>query len=69
MLADRINKIVTSATMQVSTQVKKLKAEGVDVINLGVGELDFPTPDNIKEAGKKGIDADKTRYTLTPGTL
>ncbi len=69
MLADRINKIVTSATMQVSEQAKKLIAEGADVINLSVGELDFPTPDNIKEAGKKGIDADKTRYTVTPGTL
>ncbi len=69
MLADRINKIVPSATMQISAQAKKLIAEGVDVINLGMGELDFNTPDNIKEAGKKGIDADKTRYTLTPGTL
>jgi len=69
MIADRINKIVTSATMQVSAQATKLKAEGADVINLSVGELDFPTPDNIKEAGKKGIDADKTRYTVTPGTL
>ncbi|MCH7964462.1 MAG: pyridoxal phosphate-dependent aminotransferase [Bacteroidetes bacterium] len=69
MLADRVKKIVTSATMQVSEQAKKLKAEGADVINLSVGELDFPTPDNIKEAGKKGIDANKTRYTVTPGTL
>ncbi|MCH7773421.1 MAG: pyridoxal phosphate-dependent aminotransferase [Bacteroidetes bacterium] len=69
MLADRVNKIVTSATMQVSEQAKKLIAEGADVINLSVGELDFPTPDNIKEAGKKGIDANKTRYTVTPGTL
>lgn len=69
MLAERVNKILTSATMQVSAQAKKLKAEGADVINLSVGELDFPTPDNIKEAGKKGIDANKTRYTVTPGTL
>lgn len=69
MLAERVNKILTSATMQVSAQAKKLIAEGADVINLSVGELDFPTPDNIKEAGKKGIDANKTRYTVTPGTL
>ena len=69
MLAERVNKILTSATMQVSAQAKKLIAEGADVINLSVGELDFPTPDNIKEAGKKGIDANKTRYTVTQGTL
>ena len=42
-------------------------AEGVDVIDLSVGEPDFPTPDNIKKAGKRAIDNNFTRYTANPG--
>jgi len=69
MIADRVNQIGVSATMLVSAEAKKLKAEGVDVINLSMGEPDFPTPQNIKEAGKTGIDENHTRYTLNPGTI
>ena len=69
MLADRINQIEVSKTMMISAEAKKLKAAGVDVINLGMGELDFNTPHNIKEAGKLAIDENKTRYTMNVGTV
>ncbi len=69
MLADRVHQIGASATMMVAAEAKKLKAEGVDVINLSMGEPDFPTPQNIKEAGKRGIDENKTRYTINSGTV
>lgn len=69
MIADRVNQIGVSETMLIAAEAKKLKAEGVDVINLSMGEPDFPTPHNIKEAGKKGIDENHTRYTINPGTI
>ena len=69
MLADRINQIEVSKTMMISAEAKNLKAAGVDVINLGMGELDFNTPHNIKEAGKLAIDENKTRYTMNVGTV
>ncbi len=69
MLADRVHQIGASATMMVAAEAKKLKAEGVDVINLSMGEPDFPTPQNIKEAGKRGIDENKTKYTINSGTV
>jgi aspartate/methionine/tyrosine aminotransferase len=69
LLADRVNLIGASATMMVAAEAKKLKSEGVDVINLSMGEPDFPTPQNIKEAGKRGIDENKTRYTINSGTV
>jgi len=69
MIADRINQIEVSKTMMISAEAKKLKAAGADVINLGMGELDFNTPHNIKEAGKLAIDENKTRYTMNVGTV
>jgi len=69
MVADRVNQIGVSETMLIAAEAKKLKSEGVDVINLSMGEPDFPTPHNIKEAGKKGIDENHTRYTVNPGTI
>jgi aspartate aminotransferase len=69
MIADRIHQIEVSKTMMISAEAKKLKAAGVDVINLGMGELDFNTPHNIKEAGKLAIDENKTRYTMNVGTV
>ena len=54
--SERVNKIHVSPTMQVATEAKKMKAEGINVIDLSVGEPDFPTPHNIKEAAKKAID-------------
>jgi len=69
MVADRVNEIGVSETMLISAEAKKLKAEGVDVINLSMGEPDFPTPHNIKEAGKLGIEENHTRYTINSGTM
>ncbi|NWG28360.1 MAG: pyridoxal phosphate-dependent aminotransferase [Ignavibacteriaceae bacterium] len=69
MVADRVNEIAVSETMLISAEAKKLKAEGVDVINLSMGEPDFHTPNNIKEAGKTGIDENHTRYTINSGTM
>ena len=55
--------------MKVSALAKKMKADGENVINLSVGEPDFPTPENIKQAAKKAIDENQTRYTINPGTV
>lgn len=67
--SDRVNKIHISPTMQIAAEAKKMKAEGIDVIDLSVGEPDFPTPHNIKEAAKKAIDENQTRYTINAGTI
>lgn len=69
MLADRVKEIDISPTMMVAAEAKKLKLEGVDIIDLSVGEPDFHTPLNIKESGKEAIDENKTRYTLNQGTV
>lgn len=52
-LSDRLNSLSPSATLAMSQKSSELKAQGVDVINLSVGEPDFNTPDHIKEAAKK----------------
>ena len=67
--SERVNKIHISPTMQIAAEAKKMKAEGIDVIDLSVGEPDFPTPHNIKEAAKKAIDENQTRYTINAGTI
>jgi aspartate/methionine/tyrosine aminotransferase len=55
--------------MKVAAEAKRLKAEGIDVIDLSVGEPDFPTPQNIKDAAKKAIDENQTKYTINSGTV
>jgi aspartate/methionine/tyrosine aminotransferase len=55
--------------MKVAALAKKMKAEGEKIIDLSVGEPDFPTPSNIKEAAKKAIDENQTRYTLNAGSV
>ena len=55
--------------MKVAAKAKQMKAEGHDVVNLSMGEPDFPTPDNIKEAAKKAIDNNQTKYTINAGTV
>ena len=55
-LSDRLNSLSPSATLAMSQKSSELKAQGVDVINLSVGEPDFNTPDHIKEAAKQAID-------------
>ncbi len=69
MVSEVANRINESPTMKVSALAKKMKAEGEKVINLSVGEPDFPTPDNIKQAAKKAIDENQTRYTINSGTV
>ena len=55
-LSERLNRLAPSATLVMSQKSSEMKAQGIDVINLSVGEPDFNTPDHIKEAAKKAID-------------
>ena len=66
-LSDRLNSLATSATLAMSQKSSELKAQGVDVINLSVGEPDFNTPDHIKEAAKQAIDENFSRYSPVAG--
>lgn len=66
-LSDRLNRLSPSATLAMSQKSSELKAQGVDVINLSVGEPDFNTPDHIKEAAKKAVDENFSRYSPVPG--
>ena len=66
-LSERLNRLSPSATLAMSQKSSELKAQGVDVINLSVGEPDFNTPDHIKEAAKKAIDENFSRYSPNPG--
>lgn len=61
--------IAPSATLAISAKAKQMKAEGIDVVNFGVGEPDFTTPENVKEAGIQAIRDNKTRYTPAAGVL
>src|SRR5574344_2335513 len=62
-LSERLNRLSPSATLAMSQKSSELKAQGVDVINLSVGEPDFNTPEHIKDAAKKAIDDNFTFYT------
>lgn len=66
-LSQRLQRLSPSATLAMSQKSGELKAQGVDVINLSVGEPDFPTPAHIKEAAVKAIAEDYTRYSPVPG--
>jgi len=68
MLAARAGRIATSPTMKVAAEAIRLKAQGVDVIDFGAGEPDFPTPRHIGDAAKAAIDANFTKYTTNSGT-
>ena len=67
MLSDCINRLSPSATLAMSQRSAELKAQGIPVINLSVGEPDFPTPDHIKQAAKEAIDQNYTTYSPVPG--
>ena len=69
MFTDRIGRITPSATLAMTAKAAELRAAGKPVINLSVGEPDFPTPENIRNAGKRAIDEGHTRYTPGGGTL
>ena len=66
-LSNRLNRLAPSATLAMSQKSSEMKAQGIDVINLSVGEPDFNTPDAIKEAAKKAIDENYSRYSPVPG--
>jgi aspartate/methionine/tyrosine aminotransferase len=68
MISERVTKIGVSPTLKVAAKAMAMKAEGIDVIDLSVGEPDFPTPEAIKEAGIKAIRQDFTKYTQNNGT-
>jgi aspartate aminotransferase len=67
-IAVRISSISVSSTMKVGADAEKLRAEGVDVVDFGPGEPDFPTPDNIKQAAIRAIEQNFTKYTPAGGT-
>jgi aspartate aminotransferase len=67
LLAGRIRQIPPSATLALNAKANQLKAQGVDIVNFGVGEPDFETPENIREAGIRAIREGFTRYTPVGG--
>lgn len=66
-LSERLNRLAPSATLAMSQKSSEMKAKGIDVINLSVGEPDFNTPDHIKTAAKEAIDENYSKYSPVPG--
>ena len=67
-IAERISSISVSSTMKVAQEADRLRAEGVDVVDFGAGEPDFPTPDNIKQAAIRALEQNFTKYAPAGGT-
>lgn len=68
-LSERVKRIEPSATLAVLMEKEKLVARGIDVVDFGPGEPDFPTPDYIKRAAVKALDENKTKYTASGGIM
>lgn len=68
-LSDRLNRLAPSATLAMSQKSGEMKAQGIDVINMSVGEPDFNTPEHIKAAAKKAIDDNFSRYSPVSGYM
>lgn len=68
-LSNRLNRLAPSATLAMSQKSNEMKAQGIDVINMSVGEPDFNTPEHIKDAGKKAIDDNYSKYSPVPGYM
>jgi aspartate aminotransferase len=68
-LADRMSRIAASPTMKVLVEAERLRRQGVDVVDFGAGEPDFPTPENAKDAARRAIDQNFTRYTPGAGIV
>ena len=66
-LSNRLNRLAPSATLAMSQKSSEMKAQGIDVINMSVGEPDFNTPDHIKLAAKRAIDENYSKYSPVPG--
>src|ERR1700734_715468 len=67
LFSERIGRIEISATMAVTAEAAKLRAQGANLVDFGAGEPHFPTPRHIKDAAIAAIDANFTRYTVVPG--
>lgn len=67
MLSNRLKNITPSVTVAISSKVKEMKANGIDVISLSIGEPDFNVPEKAKEYGKKSLDENKTKYDFVAG--
>jgi len=68
-LSERMNTISVSSTMRVAAEADRLRREGIDVVDFGAGEPDFPTPDNIKQAAVRALDENFTKYTAVGGVI
>jgi aspartate aminotransferase len=68
-LSDRLNRLAPSATLAMSQKSNEMKAQGIDVINMSVGEPDFNTPEHIKAAGQKAIADNYSKYSPVPGYM
>ena len=68
-LSNRLDRLAPSQTLAMSQKSGEMKAQGIDVINMSVGEPDFNTPDHIKEAAKKAVDENFSRYSPVPGYM
>jgi aspartate/methionine/tyrosine aminotransferase len=66
-ISKRVSRIGISPTMKVNAEAKAMQARGENVIDLSVGEPDFPTPQNIKDAAKRALDNNETKYTINQG--
>ena len=67
MISERLKKVEPAPTLAIDAKTKQMIKEGVDIVGFGVGEPDFNTPENIKEAGIQAIRANRTRYTAAAG--
>jgi aspartate aminotransferase len=65
--AERVRRVEPSATLAISNKAAELEAEGIDVVDLSVGEPDFDTPENIKRAAEEALAAGETGYTPSQG--
>ena len=68
-LAERIALITMSSTMKVAADAEQLRTQGLDVVDFGAGEPDFPTPENIKQAAIRALNENFTKYTSVGGTV
>lgn len=68
-LSSRLERLSPSATLAMSQKSGEMKAQGIDIINMSVGEPDYSTPDHIKDAAKKAIDNDFSKYSPVPGYM
>jgi aspartate aminotransferase len=68
-LASRMTRIAPSPTLRVTAEADRLRRQGIDVVDLGAGEPDFPTPEHIKAAAHAALDANFTRYTPSAGVM